>query len=169
MAALVVIGGVAAFGRWLGAAERQEAAACQQSVHEAEGKLRTDRWDPPSDLPDLGNYPEIHWQAHSLGCPCSRAPGPTDFAYQGVVRLKSDDAARLTKQFEFVPFESLDPASLVNLSTPAEVWPELRPHLPSDARWLYSESYDEAGSSPRWRSAFLDLDHQTLLFMLNDH
>jgi hypothetical protein len=167
---MVVIGGGTAFGWWLVTQDQREETNCQQTVHTAEAKVRTDRWDPPSDLPELGDYPEIHWQVRIPGSACSRGlPGPTDSAYQGVVKLKPDDAVRLTKQFKFVPFESIDPDSLVNPNIPAMAWPELQPYLPSDARWLYSQSYNEAGVSPRWRAAFLDPDHQTLLFMLNDH
>ena len=164
---LVAIGGGVVAGVWLiGGTRHEVGSSCQESVHTAEAKVRTYRSDPPNELPALGNYPEIHWQVRAMGNACSPAPGPTDLAYQGVVKLNPGDALTLAKQFEFVPF---DPSELPSPSTPADVWPKLRPYLPSGARWLHSQSYNETNPSSRWRVAFLDVDHRTLLFMLNDH
>ncbi|MGK5675663.1 hypothetical protein ACSNOB_22810 [Micromonospora sp. URMC 106] len=147
----------------------REAQGCRKSVREAEAKVRADRWDPPEELPDLGDYPEIHWQARALGDPCSRVPGPTDWAYQGVVRLHPQDARRLAERYDFVPLAAGAPAHLGQGKTPADVWPGLQPFVPAGARWLHSRSYDEAPPATRGRVAFLDAEHRTVLFMLNDH
>jgi hypothetical protein len=152
-----------------GAASLGEAGRCRGSVHAAEAKVRVDRWDPPEELPGLGDYPEIHWQKRALGDPCSWVPGPTDWAYQGVTKLRPQDAQRLAEQYEFLPFASIDQAELGHSKTPADVWPDLVPFLPTDGRWLHSQSYNDAPSSSRRRVAFLDVEHQTVLFMLNDH
>ncbi|MFE9690345.1 hypothetical protein [Micromonospora sp. NPDC005806] len=165
---LAVVGCVAA-GFLLIGDDPAETRECQESVQIAEAKVHTDYWDPPEDLPGLGDYPEIHWQLRASGNPCSRMPGPTDWAYQGVVKLRPEDAWTLAKRYDFVPWASVNPDELPHDSSPADVWPALGPFLPSESRWLHSRSYNEAAPSPRWRVAFLDVEHQTLLFMLNDH
>lgn len=165
---LVVVGCVKA-GFLLTGDDPADAGACQESVNTAEAKVRTDRWDPPEEMPDLGAYPEIHWQVRALGNPCSRGPGPTDWVYQGVVKLRPEDARRLAERYEFVPYAAVNPAELPPSSSPADAWPALVPFLPSEPRWLYSTSYNEADPSPRWRVAFLDVEHQTAFFMLTDH
>ncbi|GAB3956826.1 hypothetical protein GCM10027614_70400 [Micromonospora vulcania] len=151
------------------AASVGEAASCRRSVHDAEAKVRVDRWDPPEELPGLGDYPGIHWQERARGNPCSWLPGPTDWAHQGVAVLHPQDVRRLVEQYEFVPFADSDPANLGHSTTPADVWPDLVPYLPTGARWLHSQSYDDASPTARDRVAFLDVEHRTLLFMLNDH
>ncbi|SCL59089.1 hypothetical protein GA0070604_3978 [Micromonospora eburnea] len=166
---LLAAAGWAAAGFLLIRDDRAESRACQESVKAAEAKVRTDRWDPPEDLPGLGAYPEIHWQLRALGNPCSRVPGPTDWAYQGVVKLRPEDARTLAKRYEFVPYESVNLDELPDDSSPADVWPALAPFLPTESRWLHSRSYNETDPSPLWRVAFLDVEHQTLVFMLNDH
>ncbi len=149
--------------------DQAETRTCQESVHAAEAKVRTDRWDPPEDLPGLGDYPEIHWQLRASGNPCSRMPGPTDWAYQGVVKLRPEDARTLANRYEFVPYESVNLDELPHDNSPADVWPALTSFLPTKSRWLHSRSYNETDPSTRWRVAFLDVEHQTLVFMLNDH
>ncbi|WP_146603932.1 hypothetical protein [Micromonospora deserti] len=146
-----------------------EVSKCQESLHAAEAMVRTDRWDPPEEMPDLGDYPEIHWQVRAQGSPCSRGPGPTDWAYQGVVKLRPEDARRLAERYEFVPWASVDPDELPHSSSPADAWSALVPFLPTEPRWLHSRLYNEGNPSPRWRVAFLDVENRTLFFMLNDH
>lgn len=146
-----------------------EVSACQESVHAEEAKIRTDPWNPPEDMPDLGDYLEIHWQVRALGNSCTRVPGPTDWAYQGVVKLRPEDAQRLAERYEFVPYTSVDLNELPDSTTPSDVWPALVPFLPSEPRWLHSRLYNEGNPSARWRVAFLDVEHQALFFMLNDH
>ncbi|SCG66372.1 hypothetical protein GA0070560_12338 [Micromonospora halophytica] len=146
-----------------------DVSACQDSVRAGEAKVRTDRWNPPQEMPGLGDYPEIHWQVRALGNPCTRAPGPTDWVYQGVVRLRSEDARRLAERYEFVPYASADPGGLPYSGSPADAWPALVPFLPPQPRWLHSRSYNEGSPSTRWRVAFLDVEQRTLFFMLRDH
>jgi hypothetical protein len=165
---LVVVGCVAA-GILSLSDDADEVRACEESVRAGEAKVRTDPWDPPEQLPDLGAYPEIHWQVRALGNPCGRAPGPTDWAYQGVVRLRPEDARALAQRYGFVPYASVDPEELPHSASPADAWPALVPFLPTEPRWLHSRAYDEGNPSTRWRITFLDVEHRTLLFMLNDH
>ncbi|MFG3423637.1 hypothetical protein [Micromonospora sp. NPDC048063] len=152
-----------------GGTAAREAQGCEESIREAEAKVRVDRWDPPEELPGLGDYPEIHWQARALGDPCSRAPGPTDWAYQAVVRLHPQNARELAEQYDFAPIAADDPAQHDQGKTPADVWPDLRSHVPAAPRWLHSRSYDEAPPTTRWRVAYLDVEQETVLLMLNDH
>ncbi|MEU8254231.1 hypothetical protein AB0C06_08200 [Micromonospora inaquosa] len=150
-------------------AAADETRGCQEQRQADEEKVRVSRWESPEELPFVGEYSEIHWQARALGNPCSRAPGPTDWEYQGVIVLRPEDAHRLAEQFAFVPFASIDPAELLHSHTPTDVRPDLVPFLPTKPRWLHSEIYNEAAPSTRWRVVFLDLERHTLLFMLNDH
>lgn len=168
MMLLVVVGCVAAAILSV-SDDPDEVSACQESVHAGEAKVRTDRWDSPEEMPDLGDYPEIHWQVRALGNPCTRAPGPTDWAYQGVVKLRPEDARRLAERYEFVPYASVNLDELPHSSSPADAWPALVPFLPTESRWLHSRLYNEGNPSTRWRVAFLDVEYQTLFFMLNDH
>lgn len=140
---------------------------CRESVRAEEAKVRTDRWAPPEQLPDLGDYPEIRWQLRSSGDPCGRAPGPVDWAYQGVVRLRPADARTLAQRYDFVPYAPAVPAP--HSGSPADAWPALAPFLPAAPRWLHSRAYDEATPATRWRTAFLDVEHRTLFFTLHDH
>ncbi|MEU1250605.1 hypothetical protein ACWD8I_23070 [Micromonospora arida] len=151
------------------AAAVDETRGCQEQRQADEAKLRVSRWGPPEDPPHVGEYSEVHWQARALGDPCSRVPGPTDWEYQGVIALRPQDAHRLAEQFAFVPFPSIDPAELGHSHTPTDVRPDLVPFLPAKPRWLHSEIYNETLPSPRRRVVFVDLEHRTLLFMLNDH
>ncbi|MGW3783440.1 hypothetical protein ACWD5Z_02565 [Micromonospora chokoriensis] len=143
-----------------------ETRGCQERRQADEAKVRVSRWESPEDLPHIGAYSEIHWQARALGNPCSLVPGPTDWDYQGVAVLRPQDARALAEQFEFVPFAADKPAELLHPRTPANVWPGLVPFLPTEPRWLHSKAYDETLSSSGGRGVFLDVDHQTLLFML---
>ncbi|WP_146766154.1 hypothetical protein [Micromonospora saelicesensis] len=146
-----------------------ETRGCQEQRQADEAKVRVSRWESPEDLPHVGEYSEIHWQARALGNPCSRVPGPTDWEYQGVIVLPPEDAHRLAEQFAFVPFASIDPAELLHSHTPTDVRPDLVPFLPNKPRWLHSQTYNETLPSAVWRVVFLDLEHHTLLFILNDH
>ncbi|MCG5470509.1 hypothetical protein LADH09A_004459 [Micromonospora sp. LAH09] len=135
---------------------------CQVAVDAAQSTVRTDRWDPPDELPGLGAYPEIHWQGRPLGNPCSLLPGPTDWAYQGVVRLRPEDAQALAEQYDFVPYATLDPDELPDSAAPTDVWPALAPYLPTQPVWRYSASYTAGNQT---RVAFLDVEHQTVFFV----
>ncbi|SCG39915.1 hypothetical protein [Micromonospora coxensis] len=161
LALLIVVGCVAAAIRYVGD-DTDETSACRESVQAGEAKVRTERWDPPEELPGVGDYPEIRWQVRAMGDPCTRAPGPTEWAYQGVVTLRPQDARRLAQRYGFA-------AHLPPSPGPADAWPALVPFLPAQPRWLHSTVYDEASPSTRWRVAFLDVERRTLFFVLRDH
>ncbi|MDG4837611.1 hypothetical protein O7631_13905 [Micromonospora sp. WMMD967] len=146
-----------------------ETRGCQEQRQADEAKVLVGRWEWPEELPLIGEYAEIHWQARALGDPCSRLPGPTDWEYQGVIVLRPEDARTMAEQFDFVPFASIDPAELTHSHTPTDVRPDLVAFLPAKPQWLHSQTYNETKPSPRRRVAFLDLEHHTLLFMLNDN
>jgi hypothetical protein len=120
---------------------------CAEQKAADEAKVRTTRWDPPAQLAELGEYVEIHWQAHALGDPCSRAPGPTDWTYQGVVKLRPEDARTLSARPGWQP------------ATP-DVWPALAEFVPASAAW---QSADAAGQG---RRIYLDAERGHALFTI---
>lgn len=136
-------------------------SACQASVQAGEAKVRTERWDPPAELPDLGDYLEIHWQARAAGDPCDRAPGPTDWVYQGVVKLRPDDARKLAEQYEWGAASELDP--------PGPMWDALKPFVPDGVVWRRSRIYDQEEPQIRWRNLSFDPDRAVAWFALYDH
>ncbi|MEW2330065.1 hypothetical protein AB0880_19895 [Micromonospora chersina] len=64
---LLAVVGCAAAGILLVRDGPTDARTCQESVQAAEAEVRTDHWDPPENLPDLGDYAEIHWQQRAPG------------------------------------------------------------------------------------------------------
>ncbi|MEV4516296.1 hypothetical protein AB0K00_45955 [Dactylosporangium sp. NPDC049525] len=79
-------------------AQRLEAATkderdCTDQLQVDVSAVRTAREWTSEDIPGVGDYVEIHWQADTPGSPCSRAPGPTDWQYEGVLRLRDTDTA----------------------------------------------------------------------------
>ena len=110
------------------AAEKPAGCATQKAADEA--AVRTTRWDPPAQLAALGEYVEIHWQARALGDPCSRAPGPTDWSYQGVVKLRPEDAKALAAKPGWQP------------ATP-QIWPALAEFAPPGAAWQRADGADQ--------------------------
>ncbi|MET8257986.1 hypothetical protein [Micromonospora sp. NPDC005205] len=166
---VLVAGGCVAAGILAVRDDPADMRSCQKSLQVAEAKVRTDRWDPPEEMPDLGDYLEIHWQVRAGGNPCSRAPGPTDWEYQGVIKLRPEDTRALAERYEFRPWSSVDLDELSHSSKPTDAWSALVPFLPTSPTWLHSTLYNESNPSTRWRVGFLDVEHQTLFFMLNDH
>ena len=126
------------------AAEKPAACAEQKAADEA--KVRTTRWDPPAQLAALGEYVEIHWQARALGDPCSRAPGPTDWSYQGVVKLRPEDARSLAATPGWQP------------ATP-EIWPALAGFAPPAANWQRADG----GQGP---TIYLDVTNASAVFTI---
>jgi hypothetical protein len=118
---------------------------CAEQKAADEAKVRTTRWDPPAQLAALGEYVEIHWQAKALGDPCSRAPGPTDWTYQGVVKLRPEDARTLAARPGWQP------------ATP-EVWPALAEFVPAGTTWQRAD-----GTGP---TIYLDAANTHALFTL---
>jgi hypothetical protein len=150
---------------------RQE--ECKASITSGEAKVRTDRWEDSRDLPDLGEYVEIHWQVRLNGSTdfvCSRMPmGPSDWTYQGVVRLRSADADNLAARYDWRPLSPSPELGSELLATPAEAWASLTPFVPAGMRWLHSIAYDEQAAGTRWRNVYFAPDHQLVFFFLWDH
>src|SRR5690349_12957245 len=109
-----------------------EVAAVAQEVH-------TERRWTEQELPGVGDYLSIHWQGRPLGNPCSRVPGPTDWAYQGVLALRPADVRALAEGYDWQP---VDPAEDPMSTTP--MWPALAQFAPASARWLHSPTYRQA-------------------------
>jgi hypothetical protein len=121
-------------------------AACADQKAADEAAVRTTRWDPPAQLAELGEYVEIHWQARALGDPCSRAPGPTDWSYQGVVKLRPEDARVLAAKPGWQP-------------AAPEIWPALAEFSPPGAAWQKADG----GQRP---ILYLDATNATALFTI---
>lgn len=141
---------------------------CSGKLAEAAAEVRTDRRWTAADLPGIGDYLEIHWQLRAAGDPCSRAPGPTDWRYQGFLRLRPDDARALRTGYAWVPLSASPGAG--DGDTPSDVWPALSAHAPAAARWLHSSQYAaffEQG--PRWGDLYLADGDDVAFFVLYDH
>ncbi len=106
-------------------------ADCQLKLKADEAAVRTDHHWTDKDVPGIGSYVDIHWQLKALGNPCSRAPGPTDWQYQGLVALAPPDAAALAKTVEWQP----------SSSPPA--WPALATLIPPGTNWTRNSAYPD--------------------------
>jgi hypothetical protein len=144
---------------------------CQNKVEAAEAKLRTDRRWTERDIPGIGNYREIHWQVRALGHPCPRAPGPTDYAYQGIVFLRPADAAALARRYDWAPVATSGSSGQSDKEKPSglsRMSPPLARLAPAGVRWRHSEQYAENGvalaDSP---DLYLDPDHSVAFFTLH--
>jgi hypothetical protein len=142
---------------------------CPASLKADEAKVRTSRWEFPEDLPGIGDYVEIHWQLRAAGNPCARAPGPTDWHYQGVIRLRPEDARALVARYDWQPFEASPSSDTRSFDTPAQAWASLAPFTSAEARWLHSDRYDQQDPQRRWRRVYLDPDRALVFFALYDH
>jgi hypothetical protein len=138
---------------------------CADQLKVDESKVHTTRWDPATDLPDLGEYFEIHWQAHAVGNPCLRAPGPTDWMYEGVVQLRPDTVRALAGKYEW---HSVTDVASLGPDGP-QVWQALASFVTTGTRWMHSDAYDQAPLQSRWRHLYLDPDHAVAMFVLHDH
>ncbi len=85
--------------------------------------MHTDHRFTDQQVPGIGMYVEVHWQGRALGNRCSRVPGPTDWQYQGLVRLTAPDAAALAKSRAWQP------------SGAPVAWPALAVLIPAGAAW----------------------------------
>src|SRR6185503_3604845 len=117
----------------------EPASDCAAQLAEDQAKVRTNREWTEQDLPGLGGYTAVHWQARAAGNPCSRAPGPTDWRYQGVLLLTREDAGELAGRFDWREVAASPSPDL--LDAPAEMWPALVPFVPDGVRWLHSDEY----------------------------
>lgn len=139
---------------WLARAERGQERDCAAQVAAEETKVRTDRHWTAQDVPGIGEYAEIHWQVDHPSFACSRAPGPTDSRYQGIVRLAPADARALAAGYPWTPVTG----------GAVEVWPGLSAYVPPEVRWRRSPAYD-AGTRA---SVQFDPDRALLLFTAAD-
>ncbi|MEH1129688.1 hypothetical protein [Micromonospora sp. CPCC 206061] len=131
--------------------------SCADDVADAEAEVHTDHRWTEEDVPGIGQYVEVHWQTRARGNPCSRAPGPTDWHYQGVARMRADEAQALLKAYEWTA------------TSPAKMWPALQSLVPADAQWLHSEGYAKAHDTPASGSEiYLSPDNALVYFTLRD-
>ena len=136
---------------------------CAEQLTDAEAAVHTTPSDFAGYLPGFGDFLEIRWQLRAPSSACSRAPGPTEYQYQGVIRLRPEDAKALAARYD--DWQPLSPLS----DEDTEVWAPLQPFLPADVRWLHSDEYDRLPPQTRWRTVFLDPDRALAFFTLNDH
>ena len=139
---------------WLARADRGQERDCAAQVAAEEAKVRTDRHWTAQNVPGIGDYAEIHWQVDHPSFACSRAPGPTDSRYQGIVRLAPADARALAAGYPWTPVAG----------GAAEVWPALSAYVPAEVRWRRSPAYDEGTRA----SVQFDPDRALLLFTTAD-
>ncbi|PGH45119.1 hypothetical protein COO58_12330 [Micromonospora sp. WMMA1996] len=135
---VLLTGGAGAL--WLTRTDHAEERDCVARVAAEESTVRTDRRWTDREVPGVGAYPEIHWQVDYPSFACSRAPGPTDLRYQGVVRLAPADARALAATYAWTPVTGAAP----------EVWPGLTGHVPDGVRWRRSADHDAAGAAEAW-------------------
>lgn len=138
---------------WLARAERGQERDCAAQVAAEEAEVRTDRHWTAKEVPGIGEYAEIHWQVDFPSFACSRAPGPTDSRYQGIVRLAPADARALTAGYPWAP-----------VTGTVEVWPGLSAYVPAEVRWRRSPAYDEGTRA----GVEFDPDRALLLFTVAD-
>jgi hypothetical protein len=130
------------------------ASACASRLAGEQGagepQVRTDHRWTDKDVPGIGDYREIHWQARALGNPCSRVPGPTDWQYQALVQLTPNDAAALAKAGVWQP------------SAAPPAWPALAALIPAGTSWQHREE-------PKGQAElYLDPAHALAFFTLAD-
>lgn len=99
-------------------------AGCNHQTQAFEKTVQDSRDWTDQDIPGIGDYLEVHWLGKAASDPCSRAPGPTDWYYQGFIRLRPQDATALQAAKEWVP------------QAPEEIWPALQPYAPAGPHWL---------------------------------
>jgi hypothetical protein len=144
---------------------------CPAALQSDEAKVRTDRWPVLTDeLPGIGDFVDIHWQLRAAGDPCSRAPGPTDWRYEGVLRLRPEDARALGAGYDWQPVPASASPGTSGFDTPDLMWPALVPFVAPGARWLHSATY--AGThfqQSKSGDLYLDEANSQAFFVLLDH
>jgi hypothetical protein len=121
-----------------------QAADCRAKLDASAAVVRTDHRWTDQQVPGIGNYVDIHWQARALGNPCSRVPGPTDWQYQGLVQLATPDVEPLAKSRDWQP------------SGAPPAWAGLAALIPAGTTWS------------RAADVYLDHNHALLFFTLTD-
>lgn len=128
LCAAALAGGAIVVDRLNDAAAEDE-RTCTQQLQAELAAVRTTREWTSADIPGVGDYVEIHWQSDPPGNPCSRAPGPTDWVYEGVLRLRDTDTGA---------FAGWAPATDTPLVRDA-----LRPFVPEGVRWRHGGGYPQ--------------------------
>jgi hypothetical protein len=175
---LIVVAVVAVVAR-----ERMEAAElreCRDRMQDYSRQVNTDRWFSPEDLIDLGAYTEIHWQMRTEG-QCADGFSSVAQVYQGVVRLRPEDAKVAAKRITDTPepTESPDvsestpaapaPSSLApDGAVPPEIWPDLLPFVPRGVTWVHNQNYDDAQGLQRGRSLYVDAERSVAFFEITE-
>lgn len=179
----VLIGGATAAALAVRRSVDADERACAARLADAELKIRTDRWDPPEELADLGEYLGIHWQLRAGGAACSWVPGPTGWQYQMVVQLRPAQAHALAQRISETAKQAAaeqageeHPAAGEStgqagdgMAVPGDVWPGLAGFLPSAATWVHHAAYDDLHHSARWRALYVDPVSSRAFVALNDH
>lgn len=111
---------------WLDRDAAHTEADCTSQTEAFSKTVQDSRKWTEKEIPGIGEYLEIHWLGKPASDPCSRAPGPTDWYYQGFVRLRPPDAAVLQTAKDWKP------------QAPEEIWPGLRPFAPASPQWMRS-------------------------------
>ncbi|HZM75326.1 MAG TPA: hypothetical protein VFC19_06345 [Candidatus Limnocylindrales bacterium] len=109
---------------WLDRDADRTEANCSSQVQAFEQTVQVSRKWTEKEIPGIGDYLDIHWLGKPASDPCSRAPGPTDWYYQGFVRLRPQDATALRAAKEWKP------------QAPEQIWPDLMPYAPANPQWL---------------------------------
>jgi hypothetical protein len=139
--------------------------SCDASVDGAEETVYTARRWTDEQLPGIGEYPEVHYHITIPGTPCGRnGPAPDDMRFEGLIRLRPADAARLAVAYDWQPLAGQP----LEFGGPAEMWPRLAPFAPAEPGWLHSEAYARLKSTgPLPGDMFLSADKTTAYFVLN--
>jgi len=156
-----IVAGVAALGLtfavalWVDRRATDNRLTCPEKLAADEAKVRTDKAWGQKDLPGTGDYVEIHWMAKALGNPCSLVPGPTDWLYRGVVKLRAEDAKALHGSYgDWQP------------GTP-DIPTDLLPYAPAGVQWQRAEEYDAVVDPKYHRSLHLDPERALAYFTLS--
>jgi hypothetical protein len=178
------------------ARERMQAAevrACLDQLKEYPPQVSTERWFPPEEVTDLGVYTEIHWQTRVQG-ECGVGFSSVRYLYQGVVRLRPEDATAVAKRITQTPQPSPEesateesateesdpeapdtatssPAPVVTSAVgavPAEIWPDLAPFVPRGVTWVHNQAYDDAQGLGRVRSLYVDPKRSVAFFEITE-
>lgn len=112
------------------------------------------------------------------GC-CSGSPRPAGFwrrpacwraRYQGLLRLRPQDARALADGYDWQPVAATASPGTYQWDTPAQMWPALAAFSPAEPQWLHSGAYAEAHfQHGRWGDLYLDPAAGFAFFVLQDH
>jgi hypothetical protein len=139
--------------------------ACETEVAAAKEHVYTAKRWTEADLPGIGDYLEVHYHLTEAGAPCTRGvPGPDDWGFQGLIRLRPEDAEKLAAAYDWVPLAGQE----LGFGSPAEMWPGLAPFAPVGAGWSHSAEYARLKSTGAKRGdMFLSADRSTAYFILH--